>query len=254
MRTLAKSIAIPNLSQRSRSLPGQTRYHPCNSGLVIRSGSLGFSRARWISLAICSTVDRMNPDDGWRRIPEALSTRMGERGATKTQIVRRGGVDWGTINKLLSGEPVRREDALWRVAEFLGWQADAFDRIRRGDPPIEATPNRSEIPTGSDLGEALGVPGRMIEDRLTAIEDRLDALEHTGTVTPIDTERASKRASQRDKSRQKPKSGAKGPTNTPTGWAYAASRDDGQPDTEDLSGIETTSHRPTRKTFDPDTD
>lgn len=117
----------------------------------------------------------MNETEGWAAVPAALERRMRDRKITKSQIVRKHGVDWGTMAKLQSGEPVR-EDACWRVAASLGWRADAIDRIRGGLEPIEDG-NLSDIPTGSsDLRDLLGVGGQVVEERFAATSQGLEEL------------------------------------------------------------------------------
>lgn len=136
----------------------------------------------------------MNEIKGWAAVPAALERRMRDRKITKSQIVRKHGVDWGTMAKLQNGEPVR-EDACWRVAASLGWRGDAFDRIREGLEPIED--DGSETPTGSsDLRDLLGVGGQVVQDELDEIKARLDALEGDGSakVTPLNPRQRSRKA------------------------------------------------------------
>lgn len=174
----------------------------------------------------------MTAETDWERVPPVLKARIQQRRASKTRIVREGRVDWGTVDKLLDGQPVRQQ-AQWRVAAYLGWEPDAFDRIRRGEVPIEADPSPTG-PATSDLTVLLGVGGQVVRDELDEIKARLDLLESGRAVT--DTEPANvapiapRAASRPAKQAEKTQARAKQPTKPPTDWVYAASRADGQPD------------------------
>lgn len=78
---------------------------------------------------------------------------------------------------------------------------------------------------------------------------RLARLEGTGEVVPIDNDRPSKANTTRRKTRKPTASRSKRPTRPPIEGAYAASRDDDQPDETDPP--EDTSTDPARRTRDP---
>ncbi len=178
------------------------------------------------------------------KIGGAVTARREQLGMTKRAAHRRAGVSDTTWSKIEDAERVSLK-TLRLAAAALEWPSDALIEIGEGADPgafphvnwVEP-PTSSGVPTGSDLRSLLAVGGQVVEDRLTAIEDRLDRLEERvatdtergGTVTPIRPDG----------------------TQVPTGWVYAAERDDGQPTSDDPSKTPSTPHRPTRATFDPD--
>lgn len=73
---------------------------------------------------------------GWDTVAQWLSREIEQQGLTLRRIETEGKVAYRTVQKLLDGEGVQRRDALSRLATFLGYRADAFDRLRRGVSPV----------------------------------------------------------------------------------------------------------------------
>lgn len=92
----------------------------------------------------------MNDDEGWDKVASWLKSETEKQGLTLRRIEVDGGVAYRTVQKLLAGQPVDRRDALARLSTFLGYQADAIDRIRRGEQPVP------EFASDIDLNSAAG--------------------------------------------------------------------------------------------------
>jgi transcriptional regulator with XRE-family HTH domain len=75
----------------------------------------------------------VNDDDGWDAVAAWLQQEIERQGLTLRRIEVEGNVAYRTVQKLLDGVPVSRRDALARLADFLGYEPDAIDRIRRGE-------------------------------------------------------------------------------------------------------------------------
>lgn len=80
----------------------------------------------------------MNEEHGWENVPLWVQREVDKAGGSVRALATASGVDARTITKLLNGEPVKRRDALVRLATHSGWPTDAFDRMRRGESPSPA--------------------------------------------------------------------------------------------------------------------
>lgn len=79
----------------------------------------------------------VNDDDArWDLVATWLEREIQEQGLTLRRIETEGKVAYRTVQKLLDGEGVARRDALARLATYLGYRADAFDRLLRGVSPV----------------------------------------------------------------------------------------------------------------------
>lgn len=78
-------------------------------------------------------------DEGWGRVAAWLKSEIQKQGLTLRRIELEGGVAYRTVQKLLDGSPVARRDALSRLSNFLGYRADAIDRVLAGDEPERET-------------------------------------------------------------------------------------------------------------------
>lgn len=108
-------------------------------------------------------VGSMDEAEGWERIGPWLEQAIIDSGRSQAQLLRDAGMAHQTLAKLLRGEPVGRRERLSALARALGYQVDAFDAVRRGEPPTRVI----DLPTidGSDTA------------RLNAVEERLDRIE-----------------------------------------------------------------------------
>jgi transcriptional regulator with XRE-family HTH domain len=82
-------------------------------------------------------VTPVNDDEGWDLVASRLAAEMSVRGLTLRAIEQATGVSYPTMQKLLAGERVTRRDRLVVLAQYFGWPGDAFDRIRRGEEPVD---------------------------------------------------------------------------------------------------------------------
>lgn len=91
---------------------------------------------------------------------------LGELDKSQTQVLREAGMAQQTLAKLKRGEPIAYRHRLSALARALGYQADAFDLVRRGEEPRK--------------GQVIYAPahdGRSDAARLTAVEQRLERIE-----------------------------------------------------------------------------
>ncbi len=102
----------------------------------------------------------VNDGIGWDLVQKWLEQELSTRGISKAVIVREAKVDQRTIDKLLDGKGIARQDRLAAIAASLGYRGDAFDLVRRGEPPVPLAPADDE----TDL-------------RFRAVERRLDRIE-----------------------------------------------------------------------------
>ena len=96
----------------------------------------------------------------WDRVARWLEQQLAERGVAKRTIVREVRLDQRTLDKLLAGDGITRRDRLGALATYLGYRADAFDLIQRGEEPVR-----------------LGITEDDTELRFRAIERRLNRVE-----------------------------------------------------------------------------
>lgn len=164
---------------------GQIDDMPVVTGLYFPSGSLTFAVDRWISLTISQRVRPMADDehDGWRLVGAWLQGVIDERGLSMAAVSRDSGVSHKSLRRLLDGEPLKRRDRLGTLARSLGFRADAFDLVRRGEEPAPLETTTLVVGTAhSELGSlearARGTVTRPSdEERLTALEQRLGRIE-----------------------------------------------------------------------------
>lgn len=173
---------------------------------------------------------------GMERTPQDVGHLFRARRNSKGADQRDFGVSTATIRKIEKGDvsPKTRSTAPYAVE--LGWPADAWQRLLDGaDPATLVTvddTNSSRNPTNADLRDLLGVGGQVVQDQLDEIKARLERLESADTVVGLDAERPPKATSERRKTRER----AERPTTRPIEGAYAASREDGQPDDDRPTG------------------
>lgn len=128
--------------------------------MTFRVRSLVFARGGWISLEGKRTVTAVADNQRWDRVARWLEQQLAERGVAKRTIVREVRLDQRTLDKLLAGDGITRRDRLGALATYLGYRADAFDLIQRGEEPVR-----------------LGITEDDTELRFRAIERRLNRVE-----------------------------------------------------------------------------
>ena len=96
-------------------------------------------------------VSGMHDDEGWDLVATRLDHEISRRGLTLRAIETATGVNYRTLQKLLAGERVTRRDRLAALSRYLGWQGDAFERIRRGEEPEPVLVEMSA--SGANLAE-----------------------------------------------------------------------------------------------------
>lgn len=111
-------------------------------------------------------------NEGWQRVATWLDAEIKGRGLSMGQVEKESGVSYKTIRKLLDGEPVSRRDRLGTLARALGFRADAFDAVRRGDEPT-ALARQVMNDLIVDASIEASEPGSGVERRLTAVETSL---------------------------------------------------------------------------------
>jgi DNA-binding Xre family transcriptional regulator len=121
--------------------------------------------------------------EDWPAVAAALNARMAERRVGQQDLAQRSGVSVSTVRLLQHGADRRVQNkTLAALARALDWPDDHLIRIlvtgRPGDDPAAE-------PGLHDLYDAL----RRIEAQLTAVNDRLGAVEHAVTTLATGTRR-----------------------------------------------------------------
>lgn len=94
---------------------------------------------------------------GWALVGEWLQQELDSQGLSLARVARDSGVAYQTLRKLLDGQAITRRDRMVALARALGYEHDAFERVRAGREPVR-------IPLANG-------------DRITAVETRLDRIE-----------------------------------------------------------------------------
>lgn len=119
-------------------------------------------------------MSKVDDEDGWDRVAIWLEREIEQQGLTLRRIEVEGNVAYRTVQKLLDGQPVARRDALARLATFLGYQADAIDRVRRDESPI---PNTASAIDSRGLADISGRVGNLAPDAQREIMEKIAELE-----------------------------------------------------------------------------
>jgi transcriptional regulator with XRE-family HTH domain len=121
----------------------------------------------------------MKHEAGWHLVAERVQQEIDRQGLSLRAVEIGTGLNFRTIKKLLAGEPMARRDRLSVLAQFLGWEGDAFERIRQGREPV---PLDKPIPDDASAEE---LRFRAIERRMDRLEGLLeDALQPEGQRAP----------------------------------------------------------------------
>lgn len=91
----------------------------------------------------------MDEGDGWDLVAERVAAELNRIGGSQREWEEAGAPSYKTVQKFLNGMPVKNPAALRKMATFLGWEADAFERIRSGREPLPLT--RDEPPPWEEL-------------------------------------------------------------------------------------------------------
>lgn len=87
-----------------------------------------------------------------RRLAAAVNARMDELGMDTAELVRASGVSDNTVRRIRRGEVAQFRLSIKReIARALGWTADSFDRIMRGEDPVVAEQKTSPAGDWLDL-------------------------------------------------------------------------------------------------------
>lgn len=133
-------------------------------------------------------------DESWQRVGQAIADRMDELRLTKAMLIRAAGVSDKTLNGYLVGQPIKRRDKLWALADALRWTPDSIDRILAGDEPV-ALPDRAELERLAAQVEATAARSDvdletwldLVQRVVRAVDDRtalIDAATTAHTRTP----------------------------------------------------------------------
>jgi hypothetical protein len=105
-------------------------------------------------------VPQMGAGEGeWDHVAAAVRHVLNGLAVSKTGLARAAKVDFRTVDRMLKAQPVQHAQ-LSKLALYVGWDGDAFDAIRKGEPPPPV--RRSEASP---------------DDRLSALEHRFDRME-----------------------------------------------------------------------------
>lgn len=110
------------------------------------------------------------PVMNWSAVAEAVNTRLRELGLTQVELAQRSQVSVATIRQVQTpGGPVRRRNprTLQALSEALEWSPDHLEAVAAGRD-VDDDADRDD-PVVRDLREVKGA--------LSAITDRLDAIE-----------------------------------------------------------------------------
>ena len=92
-------------------------------------------------------------DDDWGRVAAWLERELALQGVSLRSLETSHRVNYRTTKGLLEGQPVTRRATLTNLANALGYEGDAIDRILRGEEPVR-----------------IAADGDSTERRLTAVE------------------------------------------------------------------------------------
>ena len=75
-------------------------------------------------------------DDDWGRVASWLERELALQGVSLRSLETSHRVNYRTTKGLLDGQPVTRRAALTNLANALGYEGDAIDRVLRGEEPV----------------------------------------------------------------------------------------------------------------------
>jgi hypothetical protein len=78
----------------------------------------------------------MDDDAGWDLVAQRLRQEFLRRSLAPTSVATAIRMDSRTMTALLDGKGISRTHRLGDLANYLGWEGDAFDLIRRGEEPV----------------------------------------------------------------------------------------------------------------------
>lgn len=76
-------------------------------------------------------------DDDWARVAAWLERQLALQGVSLRSLESSHKVNYRTTKGLLEGQPVTRRATLTNLANALGYEGDAIDRLLRGQEPVK---------------------------------------------------------------------------------------------------------------------
>ncbi len=120
----------------------------------------------------------MSDEAGWKRVAEAVTSRLVELGMSWTALYDSGAISEPTMRAMRRGQPLQRPYKRAALTRALGWTPDSIDRLLAGKPaqlvePVAAGPSYEQV---AQLPERVSA----IEAELAELRARVALLEGPG--------------------------------------------------------------------------